>query len=83
MDIRKPVLGILVGGSPAPGVNGVICSVTLEAINKGCETIEWWASMKDIKDYVKVRAKRFPSKFKMSREYRQKVDLFFVQVKCS
>jgi len=28
------VLGILVGGGPAPGINGVISSATIEAINK-------------------------------------------------
>ena len=33
-------LGILVGGGPAPGINGVISSVTIEAIiNHGMEVI--------------------------------------------
>ena len=32
-------LGILVGGGPAPGINGVISSVTIEAINCGMEVI--------------------------------------------
>ncbi len=32
-------LGILVGGGPAPGINGVIASVTIEAINHGMEVI--------------------------------------------
>ncbi len=32
-------LGILVGGGPAPGINGVIHSATIEAINNGCEVI--------------------------------------------
>lgn len=32
-------LGILVGGGPAPGINGVISSVTIEAINQGLEVI--------------------------------------------
>jgi 6-phosphofructokinase len=32
-------LGILVGGGPAPGINGVIASVTIEAINQGMEVI--------------------------------------------
>ena len=27
-------IGILVGGGPAPGINGVISSVTIEAIEK-------------------------------------------------
>ena len=33
--IRK--LAIVVGGGPAPGINGVISSVTIEAINLGFE----------------------------------------------
>lgn len=32
-------LGLLVGGGPAPGINGVISSATIEAINKGYEVI--------------------------------------------
>jgi 6-phosphofructokinase len=32
-------LGIVVGGGPAPGINGVISSVTIEAINQGLEVI--------------------------------------------
>ena len=30
-------LALLVGGGPAPGINGVISSVTIEAINQGIE----------------------------------------------
>src|SRR5687768_13334525 len=30
-------LAIVVGGGPAPGINGVISSVTIEAINQGLE----------------------------------------------
>ena len=30
---------MLVGGGPAPGINGVISSVTIEAINHGIEVI--------------------------------------------
>ncbi len=39
--INKPhkKLGILVGGGPAPGINGVIHSATIEAINNDCEVI--------------------------------------------
>src|SRR5262249_12879616 len=33
--IRK--LALLVGGGPAPGINGVISAVTIEAINNGIE----------------------------------------------
>jgi 6-phosphofructokinase 1 len=32
-------LGIVVGGGPAPGINGVISSVTIEAINQGLEVL--------------------------------------------
>jgi 6-phosphofructokinase 1 len=47
MAIKK--LGILVGGGPAPGVNGVIAAVALEAIRLGCTPVgfhdgfEWLA----------------------------------------
>ncbi len=29
------IVGIIVGGGPAPGINGVISSATIEAINQG------------------------------------------------
>ncbi|MBY0514322.1 MAG: 6-phosphofructokinase [Gemmataceae bacterium] len=32
-------LGIVVGGGPAPGINGVISAVTIEAINRGLEVV--------------------------------------------
>jgi len=32
-------LGILVGGGPAPGINGVIASATLEALDSGLEVV--------------------------------------------
>src|SRR5688572_20560497 len=32
-------LVIVVGGGPAPGINGVISSVTIEAINQGIEVL--------------------------------------------
>ena len=35
----KGKLGILVGGGPAPGINGVIHSATIEAINNGMEVV--------------------------------------------
>src|SRR5437762_12046286 len=38
--LRGGKLGILVGGGPAPGINGVIASVTIDAITKhGMEVI--------------------------------------------
>jgi ATP-dependent phosphofructokinase / diphosphate-dependent phosphofructokinase len=38
-DIRTGKLGIVVGGGPAPGINGVISSVTIEAVNQGLEVV--------------------------------------------
>ncbi len=37
--MSKGVLGILVGGGPAPGINGVISAATIEARNNGLEVI--------------------------------------------
>ena len=39
MDERKPRLGILCGGGPAPGINSVISAATIEAVNSGWEVI--------------------------------------------
>jgi 6-phosphofructokinase 1 len=36
---RLKKLGLLVGGGPAPGINGVISAVTIEGINHGMEVI--------------------------------------------
>jgi ATP-dependent phosphofructokinase / diphosphate-dependent phosphofructokinase len=35
----KDLVGIIVGGGPAPGINGVISSATIEAINEGRQVI--------------------------------------------
>ncbi len=35
--MKKKAFGIVVGGGPAPGINGVISAVTIEAINNGHE----------------------------------------------
>jgi 6-phosphofructokinase 1 len=32
-------IGLLVGGGPAPGINGVIASATIEAIQSGLEVV--------------------------------------------
>ena len=37
--IKRGKLGILVGGGPAPGINGVIAAATIEGINQGFEVI--------------------------------------------
>jgi 6-phosphofructokinase len=39
MDLREPVLALLVGGSPAPGINGVISAVVLEGFNNKCRVV--------------------------------------------
>ena len=38
-DSARGKLGIVVGGGPAPGINGVISSVTIEAINRNIEVV--------------------------------------------
>jgi ATP-dependent phosphofructokinase / diphosphate-dependent phosphofructokinase len=38
-DTPAQRMGILVGGGPAPGINGVIHSATIEAINNGIEVV--------------------------------------------
>lgn len=38
-ESRKGKLGILVGGGPAPGINGVIHAATIEALNNDMEVI--------------------------------------------
>lgn len=38
-ESRHGKLGILVGGGPAPGINGVIHAATIEAINSGMDVI--------------------------------------------
>ena len=64
--MSKGRLGILVGGGPAPGLNGVIAAATIEGINQGYEVIgirdgfKWLAagdvqqcrplSIRDVKD---------------------------------
>jgi 6-phosphofructokinase 1 len=38
-DHRNGRLGIIVGGGPAPGINGVISAATIEAINQGMDVV--------------------------------------------
>lgn len=49
MDLRQSVLGILVGGAPAPGINGIIASVTIEAINQGLMVIGFYEGFKRLR----------------------------------
>ena len=37
--MKKEVLAIVVGGGPAPGINGVISAATIEAINAGKKVV--------------------------------------------
>src|ERR1700688_3159935 len=39
MIAAQQTLAILVGGGPAPGINGVIASATIEAVNRGLRVI--------------------------------------------
>lgn len=38
-DKKAGTIGIIVGGGPAPGINGVISAATIEAVNQGMEVI--------------------------------------------
>ena len=55
-------LAIIVGGGPAPGINGVISSVTIEAINQGLEVFGARDGFKDLvnADISAVRALTIP-----------------------
>ena len=37
--MAKDVVGIIVGGGPAPGINGVISAATIEAVNQGKKVV--------------------------------------------
>ncbi len=57
---HRPTLAILVGGGPAPGINGVIASATIEAINSGLRVIGLregyrWLVKGDISQAVELR----------------------------
>jgi 6-phosphofructokinase len=41
-------LALVVGGGPAPGINGVISSVTIEAVNHGLEVIGFRDGFKNL-----------------------------------
>src|SRR5690606_41783318 len=36
---HNEVLALIVGGGPAPGINGVIAAATIEARNRGCDVV--------------------------------------------
>ena len=41
-------LAIVVGGGPAPGINGVIAATTIEALNRGCEVVGIFEGFKQL-----------------------------------
>jgi 6-phosphofructokinase 1 len=52
-------LGILVGGGPAPGINGVISAATIEGVNQGFEVLGFrdgykWLAQGDATHYSKL-----------------------------
>src|SRR6266516_3414471 len=57
--MKRGKLGILVGGGPAPGINGVISAATIEGINQGFEIIGIrdgfkWLAAGDWQHYTKL-----------------------------
>lgn len=46
--MEKPVLGILVGGGPAPGINGVIGAATIEARNNQLDVVGFYEGFRHL-----------------------------------
>ena len=46
--MKKEVLAIIVGGGPAPGINGVISAATIEAINEGKKVVGIVSGLKSL-----------------------------------
>ena len=61
-DTARGKLGIVVGGGPAPGINGVISSVTIEAVNQGLDVVGIRDGFKHLvnNDITHVRALTIP-----------------------
>ena len=56
---KKPKMAILVGGGPAPGINGVISSATIEGVKQGFEVIGMrdgfkWLAQGDATHWIKL-----------------------------
>src|ERR1051325_115321 len=56
---KRGRLGVLVGGGPAPGINGVIAAATIEGINQGFEVIGFrdgfkWLAQGDGPHYTRL-----------------------------
>jgi ATP-dependent phosphofructokinase / diphosphate-dependent phosphofructokinase len=79
--MQKEVLAIVVGGGPAPGINGVISSATIEAINEGMDVVGILGGFKtlfegkesDIKPLTIEEVSRIPTRggsiLRTSRDY--------------
>src|SRR3972149_5302424 len=57
--MKRGRMGILVGGGPAPGINGVIAAATIEGINQGFEVFGFrdgfkWLAQGDTQHYTKL-----------------------------
>ncbi|MSU58968.1 MAG: 6-phosphofructokinase [Pedosphaera sp.] len=57
--MKRGKLGVLVGGGPAPGINGVIAAATIEGINEGFEVIGFrdgfkWLAQGDTQHYTRL-----------------------------
>jgi len=57
--MKRGNLGILVGGGPAPGINGVIAAATIEGINQGFEVLGFrdgfkWLAQGDTQHYTRL-----------------------------
>ncbi len=57
---QKETLAILVGGGPAPGINGVIAAATIEAINSGLRVLGirqgyYWLARGDVSGATELR----------------------------
>lgn len=57
--LKREKLGVLVGGGPAPGINGVISAATIAGINEGFEVIGFrdgfkWLAAGDTNHYTKL-----------------------------
>ncbi len=46
MTIQNQTIGIVVGGGPAPGINGVISAATIEAVNNGFRVLGFMEGFK-------------------------------------
>lgn len=62
MTSRKKTLAILVGGGPAPGINGIISAATIEAIENGMKVLGIidgykWISQGDTSKVVELKVK--------------------------